>query len=490
MRLNYGTLAAALGLVALTAAPAAAQAKPVITEVKYSDGNRVTTVPVGGTIYIDGRELFQPKELERDPKTGRIKPGQKPFADLTVRIGGKECMVFASTLQRITVQVHPSVAPSKRTKIEVRVRGRGSAETSIAVVSMKEWKESSAGERESGGESSGGRSESSENAVIGGFQITKFSMVSGGAGQTFQVEGTAKNVPDDLRAQLTLLYANRQIRSRAVPIKDGKFVCTFGPYTEKLLVGNYGVELLFALNKQSRIKLKQWLRKLKKDEVALYKRIVRRGYTSVGGTGPNGQILPEDRAKQQEELKQHCIELTSGCEKLMEKLKLAYGGAARSFFKKPGSASYDETEYKAWLVKIGFASDEDSAGKIIRDTTYGSRGGHFQDNAWESFATDTLIPGLQDIYDRHEKFNKQYIAPPDGRAEKLGHYLISNVCKLFQKWSGNLYSKSKLRMPQTITSMPFPVISAPRTSMQYFEAKRRELLRQVGAAVADKVEAD
>lgn len=490
MRLNYGTLAAAFGLVALAAAPAAAQAKPVITEVKYSDGNKVTTVPVGGTIYIEGRDLFQPAELERDPKTGRIKPGQKPFADLSVKIGGVECMVFASTLQRITVQVHPSVKPSTSTRIQVRIRGRGSVETKISVVSMKEWQESTAGKREQGGESGGGRSESTEQKVIGGFQITKFSMVSGGAGQTFQVEGTAKNVPDDLRAQLTLLYANRQIRTRAVPIKDGKFVCTFGPYTEKLLVGNYGVELLFALNKQSRIKLKRWLRKLKKKEVALYKRIVRRGYTSVGGTGPNGQILPEDRAKQQEELKQHCIELASGCEKMMEKLKLAYGGAARSFFKKPGSASYDETEYKAWLTKIGFAPDEDAAGKIIRDTTYGSRGGHFQDNAWESFATDTLIPGLQDLYERHEKFNKQYIAPPDGRAEKLGHYLISNVCKLFQKWSGNLYTKSKLRLPQTIASMPFPVISAPRTSMQYFDAKRRELLRQVGAAVADKVEAD
>jgi hypothetical protein len=470
------------GLV-LGAAPAAAQGgRPVISKVKYSTGKEVRAVPVGGTLYLEGRDLYDPPVQPIDPKTGRPKAVKNPYPGLTVKIDGKACRIFASSLSRVTVQVHPTIKPGKNKTITLNVQGRGSATAKIDVITQKEFTEQDAG-AERKGETGSGETESAERRVLGSFNITKFRMVSGGAGQTFQVEGTVKKtVPNGLRVQLSLLYGKRVIRTRAVPIKDGKFTVTFGPYTEKLLVGNYTVQMVFALNKQSRIKLKRWIRKLKKSELTLYKRIVRQEMTSVGGTGPQGRITAEDRAKQEEELKSHSQELANDCQKLMAKLKVAYSGAARVFFRKK-SGNFEDALYRGWLIKLKFAVDDAGAQKIQQDTTYGSQRGGFQDRAWETFGRDTLIPELQAAYDRHAKFNKQWIAPPSGRAERLGEFLISNVAKLFEKWTMHLYGKEKMQVPQEIKAMPFPVISAPKTSMKYFEAKRRELLRVVGISV-------
>ncbi|MGE0709570.1 MAG: IPT/TIG domain-containing protein [Planctomycetota bacterium] len=461
---------------------AAPGAKPVIERIQYSTGKEVQAVPVGGTIYIIGRDLYEPPEMQKDEKTGRPKPGQDPWAGLTVTIDGTKCVILASSLSQITVQVHPTVKPGKRKTVEVTVSGRGSAKTHIDVITQEEFSKADKG-GEKAGETGTNDRENLERGVMDSFQITKFSMVSGGAGQTFTVEGTATKVPDELRVQLSLMFDKREILSRAVPIKDGKFSATFGPYTEKLLVGNYAVEMVFALNKQSRVRMMSWLRKLSKDEQAIYKRIVRRGYTSVGGSGPEGQITPEDRAKQQEELKVHCVELTDALQKLMDQLAVCYAGAGRSFFKKASSAGFEEALYLKWLTDNGYAKDDEAAKKILRDTTYGSGGGHFQDRAWEAFGREKLIPGLQELYDKHVKFNKQYIAPPDSRVERLGEYLISNVAQLFEKWTLHLYTKSKLTIPDTIKEMPFQVISAPQTSIKFFAAKRRELLKIVGVDV-------
>ena len=391
-------------------------------------------------------------------------------------------MVLASTLERVTIQVHPAVKPGKRKAVSVTIKGRGTAKIKLDIVSMEDWTKSQAGSAERSSESGGSMDEKLEQDVMQRFQIEKFNMVKGGAGQTFQIEGLAKDLPDGLKVELVLMYDKREILTRSVPIKDGKFSATFGPYTEKMLVGNYAVEMVFALNKQSKRRIRSWLKTLKKGEVEIYKRIVRRGYTAVGGTGPKGDITAEDRARQEEELRVHVQALCDGAQVLMDELNTAYAGAARSFYKQPGASDYDKAKYIEWLVKGGYAEDTSAAERIQSKTDWASARGHFDDTAWASFGRDKLIPGLQALVEKNSAFNKQYIAAPNGRADELGQFLLSNVAKLYQKRTNDLYQQARLAPPEDIREFPFSILSAPQVSRKYFEAKKRELLKTVGSS--------
>jgi hypothetical protein len=472
---------AIVSAVALCASQALAQGRdPVLREVKFADGTVVTRVPIGGAIYLEGRELFEPPEVPRDKDNRPIRKGFKPFKDLTVKIDGTTCRVLASTLERITIQIHPDVKPGKRRTIKVDIKGRGSAKIRIDILSMAEWEKSKEGGVEQTGEGTNSMDEGAERDVLSRFQIQKFVMVKGGAGQTFQIEGEARGLPDGLKVELVLMYNKREIRKRSVPIKGGKFSATFGPYTEKMLVGNYAVELIFALNKQSKRRVRSWMRKISKSKLKLYKRIVRRGYTSVGGTGPKGDILPEDRARQEEELQDHVKQVCTSAQTIMESLNEAYAGAARSFFKANGSSSFDKAKYLEWLVKSGYAADASAAERIEKDTSWASSRGHFDDAAWAQFGRDKLIPSLAELVETNNKFNGQYIAPPNGKADELSQFLVSNIAKLYENRMSELFRRARLTIPDEARQFPFTVMSAPKVSRKYFHAKKRELLRTVG----------
>jgi len=476
-----GVTLALVAALALCAAPAQGQGRePVLREVKFSDGTVVTRVPVGGTIYLEGRELFEQLEPPRDKDNRKIMKGFKPFKGLKVTVDGTKCVVLGSALERITIQIHPDVKPGKKRTIKVEIAGRGSAKIKVDVLSMDEWQKSKEGEGERTGESGTGQDEAAER-VMEKFQIKKFTFKGrGGAGQTFMIEGEARGLPDGLKVELVLMYNKRQIRKRSVPIKDSKFSATFGPYTEKMLVGNYAVEMVFALNKQSKRRIRRWLKTVNKSKLQIYKRIVRRGYTSVGGTGPQGDILPEDRARQEEELQVHVKAVCATAQTLMDGLNEAYAGAARSFFKAKGESSYDKAKYLEWLVKSGYAADAGAAERIERDSSWASSRGHFDDAAWAQYGRDKLIPGLQELVETNTRYNAQYIAPPNGKADELSQFLVSNIAKLYQKRTDELYRKSRLSVPDEIRQFPFTVMSAPKVSRKYFQAKKRELLRTVG----------
>ena len=468
--------------VALCAAPAQGQGRePILREVKFSDGTVVTRVPVGGTVYLEGRELFEQLEPPRDKDNRKIMKGFKPFKGLKVAIEGKECVVLGSALERITVQIHPDVKPGKQRTIKVDIAGRGSAKIKVDVLSMEDWKKSKEGESERVGESGNSQNEDAERTVLDKFQIKKFTFKGrGGAGQTFLIEGEAKGLPDGLKVELVLMFDKREIRKRSVPIKDGKFSATFGPYTEKMLVGNYAVELIFALNKQSKRRIRRWLKTVSKAKLQVYKRIVRRGYASVGGTGPQGDILPEDRKRQEEELQAHVKAVCASAQTLMDGLNEAYAGAARSFFKAKGESSYDKAKYLEWLVKSNYAADAGAAERIERDSSWASSRGHFDDAAWAQYGRDKLIPALQELVNTNTRFNTQYIAPPSGKADELSQFLVSNIAKLYQNRTDELYRQARATVPDEIRQFPFTVMSAPQVSRKYFQAKKRELLRTVG----------
>ena len=112
---------------------------------------------------------------------------------------------------------------------------QGSARTTIEILTPKKYRETAAGKREGQGEMGGGARVTAERKALQAFAITKFVMVPGAAGFTFQIEGRALRIPDELRVQIKLMFGNRVIKDRSVPIKSQRFRTTFGPYKERLL---------------------------------------------------------------------------------------------------------------------------------------------------------------------------------------------------------------------------------------------------------------
>jgi hypothetical protein len=478
------TLATAAALV-LLAAPAEAQGrrgrgdrKIGFIELLDGNGQKVTRAPQGGVLVFKGRNLHQCPKPKKDEKTGRPLPMPPCRHDeIKVKVGGKNATIFESTFDYVTFGIPQSTPPGKSVRVEVSVTGRGSATAKVEIVNAAEWKASAA---ERGSESGqGGVRENFERKALDSIKITRFEQVPTSAGNTFVLEGIAKGIPNRAEMQVDLKYDGQTIPkgTRVISVKEEAFSTTFGPYSKKLLYGNYSLELLFQLSNQSKRLRRKWERTLHDSQRQVYGRLQRRALEEHG-TGPNGTVTKADRDKQAAQLKAHYLAFTTEVRKLRDDVRAVVADAGRSFFRK--GREYDEAQYKTWLQRMGFASSPTKAMEINDKKKYGKASGHFNEQAYRNWAKRTLIPALQSLYKKHRSFNDQYICPMDEKADTLGDWLISIVLLRLQEWSKDLYAHSGVPLPDEIGQVPISPVKAPQLSRKFFDAKRRELMRRVG----------
>ncbi|RMG18182.1 MAG: hypothetical protein D6731_02715 [Planctomycetota bacterium] len=466
---------------ALCLAPSAAWAqrrdrRPVIQRVTDGNNQPTTRAPQGGVINLVGRNFHKcPKPPEgADPKKAVC-----THDELKVTVAGQKAFVVASSFDYVTIIIPNSVRPNKRVRVEVSIARQGSASTTIEVVDYKKWK---VGKVEAGTESGAlgpTNRQDEETRLLQSFQVLRFEQVPTNAGNTFVVEGIAKGVPDKATVQVELRYDGRTVPNgmRHIAVVGEKFKTTFGPYSKKLLYGNYSLELLFELGKQSKRLQRRWKKRLSDSQIEVYSRIQRRKYTSVG-TGPGGVCTKEDRQRQASKVKSHYLVFCKEVLSLRDELYRAVADAGRSFFRE--GRGINEANYKRWLKQMGFVKDDAEAQQLVDNPKYGKASGYFNARAYLAFAEGTLIPGLTKLHKRHRDFNDQYIAPIDEKADTIGDWLISIILLRFQEWSKELYSRAGLEVPDVIGQVPISPVPAPKLSRKFFDAKRRELLRRVG----------
>lgn len=473
-----------LGLTAAGAATAQDRA-PVLTEVRDGTGGTpARRLPQGAVVQLVGRNLHQCPEPVRD-ENGILRQVRCSHDELTVKIDGKDMMILPPcTFDALYVQLPPDAKPGKRT-IEVSIQGRGKATIQLEVVTQQEYKE----QAKALGGAEGAQKADQKAQIRDRFKITKFQMVPGAAGTRFVIEGTAGGIPDRFRVDLALQYDGQDIMNRSVMVQDEAFSTTLGPFSQKLLYGVYACEMVFSMDKQAGALVRRWERErnragkpLTDQERDVYARVLLRELVEVG-TGPQGTVTPEDRNRQRDELQAHNRELVEATRAIMRDLEQAWAGAKRCTFKDPGQAGYHEDRYKRWLVRAGFAKDEAEAAKLAADTKYGTSSGHFKPEAWEALATGSggLIERLKALHKKQRDFATAYICPMDARAQMLGDYLITGVQIRLQQHSRELYGQSKIEVPASIQTLHLAeLMTPPDDSIKFFEAKGRDLLRQVG----------
>jgi len=469
--------AAALSAVLLVAAPAAGQDRePRIDEIQMN-GRAATRGPLGAVLVAKGRNFHvcppQPETEEGAP------PEECRHEEVEVRVGSTECMLLDANAEYVTFIVPQFGVRPGRARIRIETEN-GSARAEFELVDPARWDNEADQQAQGATESGGTVQPDTEVEIRRQFKITRFEIKRDGGANRFEIEGLAGKVPDGFAIDAVLKFDGREIAAHKTRIRGGGFEVSFGPYTEQLLFGNYSVTLLFELGKQSRVRARRFNRDLSDAEKQVYDRIERREFLTVG--------TEQEIDDQQQVLRQHYLELTQGCQGLLNEFERAYAVAARVFFKAPGSASYDEAEYSAYLQRMGFAETADELQEIRRDTRFATGSGHFKPKGYERWAEEEFLPRLAELYEEHEDFKSRYIASLNERADLLSDYCVSIVLALFQDWSRAAYDRAKIDVPDTVAVAPINPIRAPTVSKQFFNAQRRMLLRVVG--LEDVVDAE
>lgn len=459
-------LAAALAAVACPLGDAAAQdTAPVLRELQFSTGTRTTRAPNGAVLVALGRNLHQCKD------------DKCRHDEVEVKIGSASCTVLSSTFDAIVFSVPNYDCPPGKKKVTVSIRGRGRAELDLEVVDPTKWQNEDVAQREKAAETGelGGaeaRAPGVEEAIRDGFKITRFELKRDAAGSRFEVDAITGKLPDGLTLNVVLTFNDREIEPFKARVQDKQIRVTFGPYTQQLLSGNYSVNLLFELGKQPRVVARNFVRGLKPEEAQVYDRIHRREYLTHG--------TDDDVKQQRAALQAHYKGLCEDGVRLIDEVERAFASGSRQFFRDPTKGSVNEDEFSAWVQRMSLATTAEALAKVKNDYRFSTRGGHFRPDEYKTWATDTLVPGLQGLFQKHRDFRQGYIASLDPKADMLGDYLVSVIFELFKEYTRVLYERAKIEVPEELRATPVDPIAAPTISRKFFDAQRRLLLRTVG----------
>lgn len=452
-----------LALVAPTGVEAQDGGKLVIRELQMN-GKRVTKAPLGSVVTALG------SGFPSDDADGKHPAG------LEVSIGGTDVMLLNAQAESVTFLIPQFDMSLGKKRLKIAVRGRGDAQIDIELMDPQKFQEEMKkliGSDNGGGENGAPvvRSADIEDQIMASFKIGRFEFKRDATGARFEAEGTTGEVPDNFQVNLFLnINETRELESQKVTIKNKTWRCTFGPYTQQVLYGNYSLNLLFELSKQPRILAKRFREAQPPNIQAVYDRIFRREFVTVG----TEQEVKDQLAGMQAHYRALCEDTT----KLLLEVEKAYASGCRVFFRPDGK--FVENDHSAYLQKMGFARTADELKALKEDFRFAHQNGNFKAEEYGQWATTTLVPGLQAQLQKHRDFRALTFQPVDARADMLGNYLITIVYELCREYSRVLYEKSKVPVPDFFSAVPLDPVAIPTISRPFFEAQRRLCLRTVG----------
>lgn len=454
-----------LGLLALVA-PTGVEAqdgKLVIRELQMNS-KKIVKAPLGSVVTALG------SGFPADDADGKHPVG------LEVSIGGTDVMLLNAQAESVTFLIPQFDMALGKKKLKIAVRGRGDAQIDIELMDPQKFQEEM--KKLIGGDNGGGengapvvRSADIEDQIMASFKIGRFDFKRDATGARFEAEGTTGEVPDNFQVNLFLnINETRELESQKVTIKNRTWRCTFGPYTQQVLYGNYSMNLLFELNKQPRLLAKRFREAHPPNIQSVYDRIFRREFVTVG----TEQEVKDQTAAMQAHYRALCEDTT----KLLLEVEKAYASGCRVFFRPEGT--FIEKDHADYVQKMGFARTAAELEALKTDWRFASQTGHFKADDYSKWATTTLVPGLQAQLQRHRDFRALTFQPVDARADMLGSYLITIVYELCREYSRVLYEKSRVPVPDFFSSVPIDPVAIPTISRPFFEAQRRLCLRTVG----------
>jgi hypothetical protein len=387
--------------------------------------------------------------------------------DVSVQVSGKDLMVLETGNDWVSFIV-PADAPLGKLEIGFRVKGEAHRAT-YTHKARKTKKEIEDDQRRAGEGAS----------IYNGDLVTmkRFELILEGGVPSVVVEGTTK-IPEPFFLTVTLgaesRDGSRPIAAHKVKISGDTWKTRFGPAEgwagKTLVAGKYSALAEFEMAKQSALNLanRGWPEKIPENQRESYQRAWANKIDDLGTS--------DDRKHQQEEIRGHYAELCRSATACLTSLDRAYAAAGRCYFKKP-KGGYDEDAWAKWADGLG-----DPGTKAAKTDRRFLRGDFLDAEAWQKWVEKDLYPRLAALVREHEAIKSRYAGARDERSEVEGSVLVSIIVRLARTYSGELFQRNGLEVPDSLRSPPDlgGDLGTVAASTGYFEQMRDALLQRLG----------
>lgn len=468
--------------------------------------NRLALLVAAGSLVLAGQPAWAQGRMT--PKVKSIEPAEGPpganilvrginFSDkkddVEVLANGTKCIILECGLEMVRFFMPTNPAPSPgNVRIEIRIKGEGCS-TNFKILDLKDKKVNAEelkrrdAERQKYEGASQYEDPFKQNEKL--LAITKFEITQTAGSPTVVVEGET-SLPKDFFLTVNFGCVGQteqlQIAAHKVAIRGNTWKTSFGlPPAENwagkvLLAGKYYVHAQFEMAKQSPLDLKRagWPEKLTDGEKVAREIVWKKEIKDVG--------TPEDVKKQDEEIRAHYVELCRATTDLFEAVEHSYAAAGKSYFKKPSGGGIDEDEWQKWVLSRGIGNTEDEMKKMRSDNRF-VKGAYFNAEAWQQWVENDLYKKLADAFKKHEDVKAKYVGSRDKRVETEGDYVLSIVLKLAQTYSGEIYQRNKLQVPDSLRAPKefSGGLESVAVSRAHFEGHRKVLLDRLGLSNFD-----
>lgn len=442
--------------VALTAsAQAQDPARPVLLELQR-DGQTVQEAERPGFLVVVGRGLHACPPSPDDP----TRPAPCAHPGLVVTLGRTVVQVVAASPTQVQFAV-PEDTPLGSTQVEVLLDGKRVGRLPVEVVVARPRKDGGlppvAGPRDR-------------------LKLTRFDLLTDGAGSRFVVEGEAEQFPDGMTVAIGLRFDGRAVLEGQVAlIEGGRFRASFGPYRRALPLGSWGVSALFELKQQPARRLRSWrLDPAEREDLDRVERVLE---VTVG--------TPDEIAAQREAFEAHYRQVAAATGELLDGALLAYASACRALFRTPGTPGYDHEAHLAHVRQVGAARSDEELERVKADLRFALESGHLRADAYQAWGEEVFLPGWVGSWRRDDAQREATLVPIEPRAARLAQELHAIVLATFQDQTAALFRAATLEAPPSLVGTPegvtLPAIEAHQRGRRVFERQRDELLQRVGA---------
>jgi BMFP domain-containing protein YqiC len=307
-------------------------------------------------------------------------------------------------------------------------------------------------------------------------QLTRFDVLTDGAGTRFVVEGQAERFPDGMAVAISLRFDDRAVLEGQVAMIDaGRFRASFGPYRRALPLGTWGVSALFELRQQPALRLRRWkLDPAEREDLDRVERVLQ----VTRGT-------PAEIAAQREALEAHYRRVAVDTGELLDGALLAYASACRALFRAPGEPGYDQAAHLSHVREVGAARTADELERVQADLRFAHAGGHLRADAYAAWGEEEFLPGWLGSWSRDGAVREATLVPIEPRAARLAQELHAIVLTTFQQQADALFRAATLEPPPTLVTTPagvtLPPLEAHQRGRRAFEQQRDELLQRLQA---------
>ncbi|MDF1666421.1 MAG: hypothetical protein P1V97_32025, partial [Planctomycetota bacterium] len=284
-----------------------------------------------------------------------------------------------------------------------------------------------------------------------------------------EIRGTAKELIDNCRVQVQLVFMGKSLGKKYSKIVSNQFTCLFGPFRKDLFPGLYEINARFMLHRQRYEVRYEWKKSVSKERSKKLSKLDGRAFYNVGGA----ELA---RTKTAEFLKLR-KDLLGKLESQLKDFQDLYASATRCYFRE--NRKINEARWKKWLERYKFAKSTEDWERILKDKRIIRGGVHLDAVKWQSTVTKHLM-AIRTLYSDFYASETTFLSP---RLPKINSHMTEMFAVLFDLYvtrTLTLFKENRLKIPAALASQfgTLPFDQTPFTGVGRFKSLQGKIMRR------------